>query len=310
VARPTRRAINEQKQNSLADPGLRIGPGTERREYLSGTIEVVKASGERTLFSESKFRQSLQRSGAGEAAIDNVTAKIMDQLYDGIPTRKIYRNAYRQLRRESLTSAARYNLKQAIMDFGPSGYPFEIFVGRLIESMGYSVQIALRMEGKCVGHEVDVLAEKTGNRILLECKFHNRPGVKSDVKVCLYFQSRFLDLKSHYNHNGDHSIHEGWIATNTKFTTDAIRYAGCMDLNLMGWDHPRGYSLVERVENARIYPLTILHSLTKKEKTELIVQKLVLVSEIADNPGVLYSAKLSDSRIRKVIAECRDILHE
>jgi hypothetical protein len=274
---------------------------------MTRTVEVVKASGERALFSEKKFRQSLQNSGAGEAAIDSVTGKILDELYEGIPTRKIYRKAYRLLRKESRPSALRYNLKQAVMDFGLTGYPFESFIGRLLGRMGYNVQTGLRMDGKCVGHEVDVLAEKEGRRIIIECKFHNKPGVKCDVKVGLYFQSRFLDLKERYNDGGDHSIHQGWIVTNTKFTSDAIRYAECVGLNLMGWDHPRGTSLVGRIENAGLYPLTLLHALSKKEKLELIERKLILADEIIENPGILYSIGLDDSRIRKVEAECRDL---
>jgi len=272
-------------------------------------IEIVKASGERDLFSESKLRESLKRSGAGDKAIDRVVAAISDELYEGMPTRKIYRKAYQLLRKESRLSATRYNLKQAVMDLGPSGYPFETLIGRLLEKMGYKVKVALMMQGKCVGHEVDVLAEKNNERFIIECKFHNRPGVKSDVRVGLYFNSRFLDLKAAYNDGGDHSFHQGWIVTNTKFTSDAIRYAECTGMHLMGWDHPRGSSLVERIENVRLYPLTLLHSLTQKEKKQLIDNNLILAEEIIVNTQLLVTIGLKESKIRKVIKECRE-LHE
>jgi transcriptional regulator NrdR family protein len=104
----------------------------------SSGITIVKASGERDVFSESKLRDSLQRSGAGEKAINRVVAAILDELYEGMPTRKIYRRAYQLLRKESHLSATRYNLKQAVMDLGPSGYPFEALIGRLLEKMGYT----------------------------------------------------------------------------------------------------------------------------------------------------------------------------
>jgi hypothetical protein len=275
----------------------------------SSGITIVKASGDRDVFSESKLRDSLQRSGAGEKAINRVVAAILNELYEGMPTRKIYRRAYQLLRKESHLSATRYNLKQAVMDLGPSGYPFEALIGRLLEKMGYRVKVALMMQGKCVGHEVDVLAEKNNERFLMECKFHNRPGVKSDVRVGLYFHSRFQDLKAAYNDNGDHSFHQGWIVTNTKFTSDAIRYAECTGMHLMGWDHPRGSSLVERLENARLYPLTLLHSLSKKEKKLLIDNKLILAEEIFENTRLLASIGLDEPRIRKVIKECK-ALHE
>jgi hypothetical protein len=274
---------------------------------MSMDVQVVKASGERAPFSEEKLRESLKRSGASGQAIDRVVESMRDQLYEGISTKKIYRKAYSLLRKESKTSALRYNLKQAVMDLGPSGYPFEALVGRLLEKMGYRVKISQLMEGKCVGHEVDVLAEKRGERFIMECKFHNRAGVKTDVKVGLYFHSRFQDLKAAYNENGDHSVHRGWIVTNTKFTSDAIRYANCTGLQVLGWDHPRGSSLVERLEQARLYPLTVLHGLTKKEKDKLLDQRIVLADELFDDPKVLSAIGLNDDRIRKVLKECRDL---
>ncbi|MCA1803403.1 MAG: hypothetical protein LC662_13205 [Rhodothermaceae bacterium] len=80
-------------------------------------------------------------------------------------------------------------------------------------------------------------------------------------------------------------------------------------MHLMGWDHPRGTSLVERLENARLYPLTLLHSLSKKEKKLLIDNNLILAEEILVNTHLLVSIGLDEPKIRKVIKECRD-LHE
>jgi len=164
-------------------------------------VRITKASGEKVPFSEEKLRQSLERSGATESQIDFVVDEVNDLLYDGIPTGKIYRKAYDMLRKRSRSKAARYKLKKAIMELGPSGYPFERFVGAILEQQGFRSEVGVVVEGKCVSHEIDVIAVKNSKLILVECKFHNRPGVKCDVKVPLYIHSRFRDVVLNRNAN-------------------------------------------------------------------------------------------------------------
>ena len=165
-------------------------------------VSITKASGEKVPFSEKKLRNSLERSGATESQIDFVVDEVHDLLYEGIPTGKIYRKAYDMLRKRSRSKAARYKLKKAIMELGPSGYPFEQFVGAILEQQGFRSQVGVVVEGKCVSHEIDVLAVKNSKLILVECKFHNRPGVKCDVKVPLYIHSRFRDVVMTRNSDG------------------------------------------------------------------------------------------------------------
>ena len=166
------------------------------------SVRITKASGEKVPFSEEKLRHSLERSGATESQIDFVVDEVNDLLYEGIPTGKIYRKAYEMLRKRSRSKAARYKLKKAIMELGPSGYPFERFVGAILEQQGFRSEVGVVVDGKCVTHEIDVLAVKNSKLILVECKFHNRPGVKCDVKVPLYIHSRFRDVVMTRNSDG------------------------------------------------------------------------------------------------------------
>src|SRR5690606_23945604 len=108
------------------------------------------------------------------------------KLYDGIPTGKIYRLAFELLKKESLKAAGRYSLKNAIMEMGPTGFPFEKFAGKLFETMGYEVQTGIILQGQCVTHEVDVIARKSGEMLMIECKFHSDDFTKSSVQVPLY----------------------------------------------------------------------------------------------------------------------------
>jgi len=72
------------------------------------------------------------------------------------------------------------------MELGPTGYPFERFIGAILEHQGYRVEIGIFAKGHCVMHEVDVIADMDDLRYMVECKFHNRQAHNSDVKVPLY----------------------------------------------------------------------------------------------------------------------------
>lgn len=124
------------------------------------TINIIKASGESVRFSEKNIRHSLQRAGATPEQIKSIIKKVNESIYDGISTKKIYKQVFTLLRESSRHLAARYNLKQAIMELGPSGFAFEKFFAEILNHQGYKTKIGQFLKGQCVTHEVDVVAEK------------------------------------------------------------------------------------------------------------------------------------------------------
>jgi hypothetical protein len=159
-------------------------------------FHVTKGNGEKVLFDAEKLKQALASSGAGIAEQENIARQVASKLFDGISTRKIYQMAFELLKKESHKTAGRYRLKNAIMEMGPTGFPFEVFVGKIFETMGYEVETGVFVKGKCIQHEVDVVARKPGEMIMVECKFHSDSSTNSGVQVPLYVQSRYLDVKA------------------------------------------------------------------------------------------------------------------
>jgi Holliday junction resolvase len=200
---------------------------------MKNEIRIIKASGESALFSEQKLRASLRRSGAYEDTIKEVVRDIRGQLKDGMTTKKIYQLAFKILRKKNKPAASKYKLKKAIMELGPSGFPFEKYLSEILKAQGHSVQLNLTMTGRCVTHEVDILAEKDGVQKIIECKYHNLQATICDVKISLYVNSRFKDISENLSSK---MTKEGWIVTNTRFSVDAIEYANCSHLKLLGWD--------------------------------------------------------------------------
>lgn len=236
------------------------------------TVNVTKASGEREPFSEDKVRFSLQRAGADNDLITKILTHVKGELYDGIPTQKIYAHIVDLLRHEKTPLASRYNLKEAIMQLGPTGFPFERFVAGVLAVNGYKVEVDKIVEGKCVAHEIDVVAQKEGKHFMIECKYHNRPGTKTDVKVALYVYARFLDVKNYFQ--------EGWLVTNTKATIEACDYARCVGLKLISWNWPAGGSLRDLIERSGLHPITALESLSSGERQKLLSRGIVFQKDL------------------------------
>jgi hypothetical protein len=272
-------------------------------------ISIVKASGQVTYFVPSKLKKSLIRSGASADQAESILSEIEAGLYTGITTRKIYQKAFKLLRKYSKPVAARYKLKQAIMELGPEGYAFENFIGELLKHQGYAVQVGIIVNGKCVKHEVDVAAEKDDRHFMIECKFHNQPGLACDVKVPLYIQSRFKDVEEQWKNLPGHSkkFHKGWVVTNTRFTTDAIQYGTCAGLDLIGWNYPARDSLNELIDRLGLYPLTCLSFLNRQEKQQLLGQKIILCKELCQNEKYLSGLKIEPARIKNILEEASSL---
>ena len=85
---------------------------------MSKKILIKKASGELVPFSEEKLALSLQRSKASEETIKLVIDDISSWITDEISTKKLYGRAFSLLRKYQRSSAARYSLKNAVMEIG------------------------------------------------------------------------------------------------------------------------------------------------------------------------------------------------
>lgn len=268
-------------------------------------ILITKADGEQEVFDPSKLEHSLELAGASSTTRARITAHVFHELKPGASTEDIYRHAYQILQREEkLPVAARYSVKRAVFALGPSGFPFEQFVAAILRAHGWSAQTGVALNGRCAPHEVDVLAEKAGKRIGIEAKFHNDAGGKTDIKDALYVKARYDDLRATPEKSS--YVDEGWLVTNTRFTRNAIRYAQCSNLTLLGWDYPRTRGLLTMIEEGRVHPLTCLTTLTESEKRRLLENRVVLCKDV-QTPHALTQFGIKPARIPQVLEEAKQL---
>jgi Holliday junction resolvase-like predicted endonuclease len=272
-------------------------------------MKIVKASGEETLYDRQKIALSLERAGASREAIQEVLAETEKELFDGIHTKALYKIVYRNLKKFSHNTAGRYNLKNAIMELGPTGFPFEKFVAALLEAEGYQTVTGQIVQGHCVTHEIDVIAEKGDNHFMMECKFHSSVGNACDVKTALYVHARFLDIEKKWLKRAGYSqkFYQMWLVTNTRLTGDAEKYGRCVGLGLLSWNYPKESSLRVRIDANGLHPVTCLTSLTRSEKQALLRKNIVLCRTVCEHPDVLHGIGLSKARKSKVLEEGRII---
>jgi hypothetical protein len=260
-------------------------------------MKVVKRSGEREEFDRRKTIVAVTRAGVSEEEAEGIVRRLESELYEGITTEEIYRRVHEMLQGRK---AARYSMKKAFLKLGPEGENFEIYVAHLFQMMGFETETRLTLNGKCISHEVDVLMRKAGEKVMVECKFHNSLGIRSNIQCALYVYSRFLDLKD------NHYLDRPMLVTNTRFSSDAERYASCVGMDLLGWRTPEGGGLEILATEHRLYPITIL-DIRRNDQSTLLANRFVVVNDILDRIDDLRSL-LSKESARSLESQARELL--
>lgn len=266
-------------------------------------VNVIKANGIIEPFNEDKLRASMTRIGVSSDEQSKVISNLQPKLHENIQTSEIFEQVTRSLQEQSHLVKLRYSLKQAIMALGPTGYPFEDFVAEILKSKGYLTEVRSILTGRCVSHEIDVIAEKAGTeKLMIEAKYHNAPGIHTDVHVSLYTKARFDDLKEKYQFD------RAWLFTNTRITSDALAFALCVNMGVVSWSYPQNESLRGLAEKERLYPVTILSSLSQGQKQILLDNHTVLVKQILNNKDCLDLLGIQIGKREQITEEAKTFL--
>ena len=290
---------------------------------MKESLLITKASGLKEPLDLSKLSGTLERLGLASQVAHEISQAVAESLPSQTTSDEILQRTLAELRRRDKKLAARYNLKRAIMDLGPTGFPFEHYVARILNAYGYETTVGQRVPGYCVVHEVDVVAKKGNRHIIIECKYHNDRGSASDLHVAMYTHARFLDIQARWedqenSRRGQEAhFHEVWLVTNTRCTSDAIAYAQCHDVKILAWNFPPSSgadsgeaspsrSSLERViEYKNLYPITVLPAVRPALRDALFAKNLYLASDLsALSPKALsQSAGLPINVAQRVVGE-------
>lgn len=302
---------------------------------------VKKLDGSFELFDQYKIKDSLIKAGAQEAQADKIVHTVIEAFLDEgkhnhektdgsieifCSASEIYERAFALLKDASRVVAARYSLRRSLLEFGPTGFPFEEYVAQLFRARwglhAVTDQVVL---GGCVPHEVDVVAwglrtdnvtgladndAKEEKLIMAEVKYHHDPASKTDLKVSLYVKARYDDLiGTTFDYGGKkRKLSEGWLVTNTRFTDTAVTYGSCKGLKLLSWDYPENENLRTMIEDTLLHPITCLTTLSSGEKRQLLERDIVLAKTLFDEVKQMEVLGFSRDKIETVLGEVGEII--
>lgn len=270
---------------------------------------VVKASGETEKFDSNKIKRTCIKAGASEELANKIAREVERKSYDGISTKEILHITLSLLKKEKPAVAARYDLKGAIFRLGPAGFTFEHLIAEIFREYGYNTKFHSIIRGACVSHEVDVIATKNNDNYMIECKYHNIPGIYTGLREALYTYARFLDLQDGFKKGICRKFNQPWLVCNTKFSEDAIQYANCKDMRLIGWNYPENQGLEYLIEKNKLYPITMLRKLDIDSQEKLANAGIVLIKDlITINIKELSElTKITKNKLKILSDEARDI---
>ncbi len=272
---------------------------------------VVKASGETEKFDPKKIKRTCLRAGASEELANKIVEKVKKKSYDGISTKEILHITLSLLRKEKPFIAARYDLKGAMFRLGPAGFIFEHFTGELLREYGYTTKVHNILKGFCVSHEIDVVATKKNKSYMIECKYHNLPGIYTGLREALYTYARFLDLSDGAKQGLCQKFEQAWLVCNTKFSEDSIHYAKCKGIKLIGWNYPEDVSLKSLIEKKKLYPITMIRNLDGDSLDKMSSSDFILAIDLLRNSIKELNSitKISVKKLRKFKEEAKRICY-
>jgi len=219
-------------------------------------------------------------------------------------------------------------------------------VAEIWRHQGYTAITGQMVYGSCVSHEVDVIAWKPGELVMVEAKYHSDAASRTDLKTALYVKARYDDIRkqsfslksfdtssidkkaledmhafereaqhiedvSHAFPKNEMSqyLTEGWLITNTHFSDTAITYAKCNNLKLMSFEYPEMDSLQDKIFEYKLYPITCLTTLTSGEKKELLSRyNIVLCQTLFKRSDELKDMGFSEEKIFAILEEVGSLM--
>jgi Holliday junction resolvase len=272
---------------------------------------VVKASGETEKFDLNKIKRTCFKSGASRSLANKIAREVEEKSYSGISTKEILDMTLRLLGKHKPFIAARYDLKGSVFRMGPAGFAFERLIAEILKDNGFKTKLDTIVSGFCVDQEIDVIATLKDRNYMIECKYHNLPGIYTGLREAMYTYARFLDLKSGALNGRCQKFDQPWLVCNTRFSEDAVQYSKCVGLNLVGWDYPNKKGLRELMEKNRLYPITMIRKLDSFSQERLAMAGLVLIKDLIEIPikDLSKMTRIPVKRLKALVNEAEMIMH-
>lgn len=268
-------------------------------------MEVIKYSGGIEPFDANKINYTIREAGGSEKLARESVEEGKRNFHKNMKTSEILNLLLKFLKKEPGVSE-RYDLKRAIMSLGPSGFPFETFFANLLKHYNYKTKVGEKLIGNNIVYEIDIIAQEVGGKkFMIECKYHNKPGIVTKIRYAEKAYRTFLKLKKY-------KFDQPWLATNTKCSGEVIGYSKKVNLKITSWAYPKNESLRVLINNQKLYPITILKSLPDNIKEKLYNSKILIAKDLLDydTKELIQMTELTEKEIKETIQKVKEIIGE
>lgn len=258
-------------------------------------ITVLKWDGSTQLYNREKIRSTLYRYGMKENEIEQTLNEIEENLYNGIPTKEIFKLIDAQTQNKQ--RIIKRDIRNALGEM-KSKPDFEDFILQLLSKLGYVIRDARIIPGRCVEHEIDGVAEKDGKQYYIETKHHSKPHIRTPFIHTLAAKSKLDDIRAGFKEGkNEFNFERVILLCNTKLTSHANRYAECVGIQHIGWKTPDG-GLEKLIRETKTYPVTILASASKAEKRRMSEAGIVTLDDLLKTDRIKTVSKNSFMRLQ------------
>ncbi|MEM5815183.1 MAG: ATP cone domain-containing protein [Candidatus Aenigmatarchaeota archaeon] len=272
-------------------------------------IYVTKANGTKESFDKNKIINTCLKLKLNYQQAQEVVKKIEKKVYDGISTKKILKMIFRYAKLYRPSIGYQVDLKESISLLRPKP-DFEKFIGIVFSVLGYKTETNLILKGACVEHEIDVVAKKNEETIIVEVKHHVNPHKYTGLDVFLEVNSTLEDLKEGFKiGNHPYNFSKALVICNTKISEHAKKYSLCKKIEAIAWKYPENFGLEKIIEENKIYPITFLKEISSFELQKLGDCGIVTIKQLLDDARKISSkTKISLKRIEELQEKSRIIL--
>jgi len=273
-------------------------------------IFVTKFDGSEQPFDKQKIVRTCLRMHASPDQAQAVANKIEKKLYDGMPTKEIMRMIFSYLKEYRPEVKHEIDLRESISLLRPKP-DFEHFIALLLSEYGYEVETNQIVMGKCVEHEIDIIARKDNSTIYIEIKHHFQSHTYTGVGILLEAKATFDDLKEGYLlRKNNYNFSRAMVVCNTKISDHGKRYADCSGIDYLGWKSPEEKGIESMILEKKFYPITFLKTLKRGELERLGNADILTLKQLVemDVDKIRKKTGMSKSRILLILRAAREVL--
>lgn len=273
-------------------------------------VNVRKFDGTLIPFDKDRVMRTCLRMRLPKKEAEEIADEIEKEAFEGMSTKKVIDMILEHGRKHKKFFKHIVDLKEAlgIMRSKPD---FEQFVALLLEDKGYKTITNKIVQGRCIDHEIDVIAVRGNETIFVEVKHHKEFHTFTGLDTLLEINSSFEDLVQGYEaKRHKFNFTKAMLVSNTKMSNHSTKYANCRGIDIIGWSTPEHGGIESYVHSKLLYPTTILKDVDEGTVNILGDSGVFTLKQLleADFKELSRASGINSEQLRVLVTKAEEVL--